>query len=657
MKHLLRKIFFWDAPAQGAFFGLTLLFTLPWFLLVWVFHNDRIPFALHLWLFTGNLWDASVVVVPAILALVVFVYALFLGWHGGGRRWRFRFNNRTSGVCFVLALVASFGAGWVVEIILTNLRMELAYTSREHELWDTEVAKWLGIYDNGWAWFTLAGVALIIAAYLLLGKGLAIVTNTSFKKLWGKGVYALWGLVLASYLFCLAMAFRATSDYHRSVNELAEYFGRPMTAEAVGELYYNGRKPDAAFWQKVAELLEKPDEPFSVNINGRDVQLSPMVLIGRPDAVIEAEVYVQWKTHFLANESIGLLEAMLDASLPPAERAFGDDKYLSEMMLEELSRCRSLARLVLWRLRFAVEANDAEAARRAWGHLETICDYLQSEPFLIGSLVWIAAEHFRMMALERLIPWEQTETAWMEAQVAKLAELEETLKQVHRRAIFSEAVIEVNRFKLLPAMDRDLVGRPMVKLTAVRWFFPQIWWMLANEAAEMMRAYKISDFSEFPETVGNNWLMGYLSGPPMHKAGTKKYPSLVAELRIMRGLIMAELHKRQTGSYPETLEELPIDPFSKQQLKYCKGTCQVKRSTLKLQPDKKDAEEDADGDSDLFAPQEEPWVFEPQMETIEAVQIWSVGPDGIDDGGENTKSEYSSSDRQMDDIRFIIPIQ
>ena len=28
MKRLLRKIFFWDAPAQGAFFGLTLLMTL-----------------------------------------------------------------------------------------------------------------------------------------------------------------------------------------------------------------------------------------------------------------------------------------------------------------------------------------------------------------------------------------------------------------------------------------------------------------------------------------------------------------------------------------------------------------------------------------------------------------------------------------------------
>ena len=652
MRHFLRKIFFWDAPAQGAFFGLTLLFTLPWFLLVWIFHNDRLPCALNLWLFTGKLWDVSAVVIPAVLSLLCIVYALFLCRRGGGRRWRFRFNDKTSGVCFVLALVASFGVGCVLYVILTNLRMEVAYTLREHELWDTDLAKRLGIYGNGWAWFTLAGVALAIAAYLLMGKSLAIVTNTSFKKLLGKGVLALWGLVAVSYLFCLVMAFRATSDYHRSTEELAEYFGRPMTAESVGDLYYGGRKPDAAFWESVAKHLENAYAPCTVHLNGKKHELTATDVLAAPDAVLEEEVYAQWKAHFLANESINQLETMMDTPLPPAERAFEDDKYLSKMTLEELSRCRSLARLALWRLRFAVEANDAAAARRAWGHLERICDYLQSEPFHLGSLVWIASEHFRMMALERLIPWERTETAWLEAQSTQLAELEETLKQVQRRAVYSEAVIEVNRFKLLPAMDRDLVGWPMVKLTAVRWFVPQIWWMLANEAAEMMRAYKISDFSDFPETVGDNWLMGFLCGP-LNKTGTQKFPSLVAELRIMRGLIDAELQKRRTGSYPDVLEDLLTDPFSKQPLKYRKGLCQVRRRYCKWLL----AGNDSLAKAYPGQAPEEHCVIEQGLENVEAVQIWSVGPDGIDDGGENNKSEYSPSDNRMDDIRFVIPIQ
>ena len=33
MKPLLRKIFFWDEPAQGAFFALTLLLSLPWLII------------------------------------------------------------------------------------------------------------------------------------------------------------------------------------------------------------------------------------------------------------------------------------------------------------------------------------------------------------------------------------------------------------------------------------------------------------------------------------------------------------------------------------------------------------------------------------------------------------------------------------------------
>ena len=41
------------------------------------------------------------------------------------------------------------------------------------------------------------------------------------------------------------------------------------------------------------------------------------------------------------------------------------------------------------------------------------------------------------------------------------------------------------------------------------------------------------------------------------------------------------------------------------------------------------------------------YVFETEWRTVDAVQIWSVGPDGIDNGGL----------RSTDDIRFILPIR
>ena len=51
------------------------------------------------------------------------------------------------------------------------------------------------------------------------------------------------------------------------------------------------------------------------------------------------------------------------------------------------------------------------------------------------------------------------------------------------------------------------------------------------------------------------------------------------------------------------------------------------------------------------------YVFEKRERNVEAVQIWSVGPDGIDDGGLNKKAEYGSEQKSTDDIRFIVPIQ
>ena len=52
-----------------------------------------------------------------------------------------------------------------------------------------------------------------------------------------------------------------------------------------------------------------------------------------------------------------------------------------------------------------------------------------------------------------------------------------------------------------------------------------------------------------------------------------------------------------------------------------------------------------------------PFDFFRAETNIKAVQIWSVGPDGIDDGGLNKKAEYGSEQNSTDDIRFIIPIR
>ena len=49
--------------------------------------------------------------------------------------------------------------------------------------------------------------------------------------------------------------------------------------------------------------------------------------------------------------------------------------------------------------------------------------------------------------------------------------------------------------------------------------------------------------------------------------------------------------------------------------------------------------------------------MEEKTETVDAIQIWSIGPDGIDDGGlDVVKREGSDVLQKADDIRGIIPI-
>ena len=295
--------------------------------------------------------------------------------------------------------------------------------------------------------------------------------------------------------------------------------------------------------------------------------------------------------------------------------------------------------------------------------MENICEYAEKEPLLISGLVWIAVESLRLSSLERLVPWEKTDVSWLEEQSAKLAELEKKVVDVQQRAVYGEAVFAINAQRLIcsgkASQDADS-NASKIEPRVMRWFFPQIWRMLAQDAADGMKIYKVSDFSEFSEKSNDNLLINMISGA-LRTAGTHKFPSLVAGTRIMRSLIDVELQKRRNGRYPEQFDTLE-DPFSKQPLKSKTGQCEQWISVLKFHEFNAEAESHADENkldvsaNDDSADNGLPFLdydFEKVKKTIEAVQIWSVGPDGIDDGGLSIKTDSKVND----DIRFIIPIR
>ena len=99
-------------------------------------------------------------------------------------------------------------------------------------------------------------------------------------------------------------------------------------------------------------------------------------------------------------------------------------------------------------------------------------------------------------------------------------------------------------------------------------------------------------------------------------------------------------------------------------MRYAVGECVVKQSRFKLNDKKEDEDEDfsvlltlearkqleqigfTDVDMDDLT-RRRSYVFETEENTIDAVQIWSIGPDGIDDGGVREPPK--------DDIRLVVP--
>ena len=105
---------------------------------------------------------------------------------------------------------------------------------------------------------------------------------------------------------------------------------------------------------------------------------------------------------------------------------------------------------------------------------------------------------------------------------------------------------------------------------------------------------------------------------------------LTARLRAVRGLIQAELYRRKHGDWPESLPDLPLDPYSGKPLLYRKGECLQKFNRLDSEP---------------------PHRILPEIHSVPAIQVWSVGPDGVDDGG------FRPDGSHCDDVRALLRIQ
>ena len=106
----------------------------------------------------------------------------------------------------------------------------------------------------------------------------------------------------------------------------------------------------------------------------------------------------------------------------------------------------------------------------------------------------------------------------------------------------------------------------------------------------------------------------------------RSFREALARCRVARVGIAAEIFRREHGAFPEKLEELvpdcfpavPKDPFTGEELRYLKGRLEHAAADIRFR----------NGE------------FEEQLRDgfAEGIRVYSVGADGVDDGGRNWSS-------------------
>ena len=682
MKPLLRKIFFWDEPAQGAFFGLTLLVTLPRFFLtigydvilpLFMQGDSRRSMALYLVgglaillfgallyalvLFRHLLPQRRLAKVVFIAIFCVYVVLMVVFWDfvptGYERLWIF------SPVVFVvfsviymlypagklrdwLYAVGPLALGWAALCYNSVLNARALSVPVLMKL----PLHGMSVSTGGSPWLmwtlTVLGILLLGLSYLLWGRLIAKLGGLTVRSLFGRGVVTLWLIFAFLYLVSAVMALDAEHEYRNArarllyrQRELDAYWEMSVNPQTLEEKYTQSGRIDQSFWDELV-ALDVGFTALNEQYDGIDV------IVGFHNAVLPPEIYEQWKSAFAESPELLRMEQMLDERLPLPERKY----VLEHANLYEaiLSKCRSMTRLELWRVRLALEGNDILSAQKALQRIDNISAFLQHDYSLTAGLVWMAIEQMRSLVLSQILASGLSDEQWLRGQEDFLQQKESTAHAVYQRLILGEAA---NMLHVIDTCEQQ---------TSLSQFliFPEACYFYAREGASLARCFFISDFADFPEKPTG--IFAGMLAPALRLTGTKMFPKLIATLRISRGMIAAESMRFRNGRYPDTLDDLPIDPFSGDgPLKYAVGEVEIVEKhfqpnenpspigiTPELQKQLGLTDEQA---AEFSRPRK--YVFETEWRTVDAVQIWSVGPDGIDDGGL----------RSTDDIRFVIPIQ
>ena len=613
MKKLLRKLFYRDSPAEGAVFSPLLFWLGSWCLASLLFLLPESVFTIEnvIMLLGYGCWsfhwtDLLLVAAPALLLYDLFVTGAFY--------YRCFRERRGSGGLVLGALFLTALAAFLLLLpfgVVRNM-LNMAWCCDPHEPWLFLSPFW------GWAAviFGLLCQACRFMAYAALaGKPLL--------TLFGKGAAVICGVFLLTCAVTLGMAYSAHRRTERHVAELEKFFGRPVTAQGLKALYFQGRRPDAVFWRKAEKLFDNTF-PHLPNDPGDRLRC-----LSYPECEFSPAEFVFCRKEFEKSSEMRELEKMFSSPLPAYDRKFAPGFLFAEEM-PDLQRLRNFCLYESWRVRFALADGDPAAAPTAVMRMKFCRDHLARDPGLVAALVLCAVENFRLNALERLLSSGLLTDNQLRELRTQLTDCREEMKKIHAQAVYGEAVQSMDLCHLIAHGGKgrhENTEQVIPGAYSWRWLLPACWYACTRNREVLAKVYKGTAFSRLKPRLKRS-LHNYLGSmllPSCETAGAR-IDALSARYLAMETLIGVELEKRRTGKYPDVLKDPPGDIFG-EPLVYRTGQIPCIRQLWNAKKNDPDA----------------------RKVMVDAVAVWSKGPDRKDDLG-----LFEGWYKRPDDIRALI---
>ena len=621
IKQIISKVFFKNEPAKGAFFGLTGIFALPWLLFTLCigaslnYEASVYDVAIAIILYIGSLLSVKFCILRAnVLSNLIPKDASFIQRN---YLWLFPLLLLVSCIvldCFDLEELMSFaiflwlfievmifpGARileWLAMFILwltgfIGFCMLFAYSvlpfviiidklsdspppivqSHDYPVL-TPLCEWLHISGAGWFWLAFMSFLCILLVYLIQAKIIARTAKVPLRSLFCKRTLCLLGSCVAIYAVSLPFALYEESCYHRAIGKLEKQFGKPLAVSEIEKIYYDGSQPDEAFWAELRKattpLVKGWQWKSKLFLKNEYYSFSPF------DRNLfwiewEDEPYSKWREFCLKNPDNDTVNALLERSIPPAERDYAERPLLyCKWIFDDWKVLRDCSYLLLWQLRFAVEERDKVAIKHIFDRLEKICTFVKRDEFSRFYFV----ESLRLTAMIRVIEGGLADDAWLDRQEERLASLEQELGELGRREMHRQAAIFTSMaYSLAHHLDKEEHDHAGAELSRLRWFFPQAWWRVAVKANAGARRFLCDSYTQMEDSdvsFGLSWHDYDV------RRSSRCFKSMLVSLRSCKVLLAAERIRRRTGSFPPQMADLPQDPFTGKPLLYFVGPCEI----------------------------------------------------------------------------------